>query len=610
MLVVPRMRLAEGSGAPARPLTSAGLRGLWESGQRARAIRAALDGWEQLERDGRGLDWLQNALRRCGLEAEAFALQAENTRRRHHERDWETLIHSVLQSGDPWWARQLITQAGHSTRELQALGIETELRLGRPLESVPAWLQSYQDEGATEAAVSWLVRGGEIAEAERLLEATPGLNLWRARLALWRNQPGVARSLLERSPTSPETRVLEAIATVLEDRLQEAEMRLRSLLARDAAAEAWSWLATVLRKQQRYAEAVDAAQAASDKTPTFDLVARLERELATEYQRLAERRQNRPYAIVRLLRFIGLARIAQRIDGVSRRTVADLEHAAALYPLGSRPDDPIGSLAAVLERFGGNHTPHLTTFDGGKLTAYRLPPDPRSLGASILHVLWTRGPDAARALYRELAPRVNHHPLFLIYQGELELWMGAYEEAERIFRGILEKDRRVKWAWIGLGASVMLQGDLRGAQKIWKKGVSLACAGPTLYVYRGECYRRQGNIRRARRDLERAVREKPQRLSAWINLALLNRDEAEMARIEAECTAFAPLLMAELSGDTAERLEGVLEAMRGNRRSTPMHICYHLWGRIWRRAAAYETLAETTNGQRHSPPQSPSRNSV
>ena len=36
-----------------------------------------------------------------------------------------------------------------------------------------------------------------------------------------------------------------------------------------------------------------------------------------------------------------------------------------------KPQDPISSLDSVLERFAGNRTYHLTTVDGGRLTAFR-----------------------------------------------------------------------------------------------------------------------------------------------------------------------------------------------------------------------------------------------
>src|SRR5262249_17406452 len=157
----------------------------------------------------------------------------------------------------------------------------------------------------------------------------------------------------------------------------------------EVRAEALTWLAAVLREQHRYAEAAQAAEAASHVSPIFNLAARLERELAVEYEATASH------------------------DAPPRmeRMTAHLEHATLLYPLGLRPEDPVRSLEGVLRRFGGNRTLHLTTTEDGKLSAYRLPLDPRYLGANVLRVVWTRGPEAARELYRTLAPTVNADPL-------------------------------------------------------------------------------------------------------------------------------------------------------------------------------------------------------
>ena len=131
----------------------------------------------------------------------------------------------------------------------------------------------------------------------------------------------------------------------------------------------------------------------------------------------------------------------------------------------------------------------------------------------------------------------------------------------------------------------MFQGDLRGAQEIWERGQSKVPGGtgPTLYAYRGECYRRQGELRLARQELEMGLRQKPQRLSSRINVALLDEDPVALERAERDCTVFAPILMSALKGSSAERLEQVLVAMRGNRSSSEWHVTYHLWGRLWRR---------------------------
>lgn len=548
---------------------TAELRRLWESGQRSQAIRGALDSWNALLAGQDDLRWLEPAMRACGLPIEATALQLRSVRRQRASRgEWERLISSVLQSGDPWWARELLHEMGGGSRALEALRIEAELAAANDAVAalITDWLQHHHDDASREAAVGWWVRSGRVDEAERLVKESPASTVWRARFALWRDQPKVALALVKDLPPSAEVRCLEAVAAVLEGRLSEAESLLRALLESEVRAEAWSWLATVLRQQKCHAEAVQAADAASLASPVFMLATQLERELSANVPSSS--------TLTRLLQFIGF-----RI-----RTVSKLEYADLLYPLGLKPEDPIETLQKVLERFAGNHTANLTTVDQGTLASHPLPPHPRYLAASIQVVLWTRGIEAARALYRELAPRVHGHPLFRIYQGELELWVGAYEEAARIFQEALARDPRVKWAWIGLGASAMLQGDLREAQKIWAKGISVTdFAGPSLYVYRGECYRRQGEVARARRDLEVALRQKPERISARINLALLDGERDTLERAERECVALAPLLMDELSGSTAEKLEKVLEAMRGNRSSSPWRQSYHLWGRVWRR---------------------------
>src|SRR2546429_9446232 len=121
------MPSAEKPIAAAQPGTSAGLRQLWENGHRGAAIRGALEGWERLMRQPDQLHWLVRALRSSGLGAEAFAVQLESTRREARASAWERLIRSVLQTGDPWWARELLAEAGGDSRELQALRIEAEL---------------------------------------------------------------------------------------------------------------------------------------------------------------------------------------------------------------------------------------------------------------------------------------------------------------------------------------------------------------------------------------------------------------------------------------------------------------------------------------------------
>lgn len=571
--------MARSEDSPAQQLSTA-LRRLWDGGQRARAVREAVTRWDDILAHAGELGWLESALRSCGLSVEAFALQAQRLRQRHaNANDWERLIDSVLRTGDPWWARQLLHEAGASSRQLQALQIESALTLGDAAapELIRQWLERWNDAAGRAAAVGWWVRCGGIVDAERVVQESHDLPIWEARFALWRRQPAAARARLQAEAPTAETRGLMGIAATLEGAYAEAEAIFAELTPDERQSEAAAWLVTVLRKQGRHGEAVQAAESASTASPVFDFVPRFESLLATAEAEQARRsRLGAAWDAV-------VARLRPARAPEHAHTLNEL--APALRALGVTPDDSLATLAAVVERLGGNHTPYLTTTDGQTIAPCPLPPNPRHLGASLQLVLWTRGPEAVRHLFGELAPSVDDDPHFRIYQGEIELWMGAYEDAARIFTDVLRRARATRWAWIGLGASHMLQGELETAQRTWREGLSVTrFAGPTLYVYRGECYRRQGDAQRARADLHEALQQKPQRLSARINLALLDDQADGLAQAERDCIAHAPLLMKELSGSTAEKLEHVLTAMRGNRSSSPWHVSYHLWGRIWRRS--------------------------
>src|SRR6185503_16963035 len=125
----------------------------------------------------------------------------------------------------------------------------------------------------------------------------------------------------------------------------------------------------------------------------FNLVARLERELASEYDRMGydagtARSDSAPVHWLR--RLTGSA----KHPGPPRlRRIEELENAAAIYPLGLDARDSIATLEAALERFAGNHTVHLSTTAGGVVRSYPLPENPRQLGSTVQRVLWTRGAD-------------------------------------------------------------------------------------------------------------------------------------------------------------------------------------------------------------------------
>ena len=561
------------------------LRRMWDAGDRGRALRNSLDHLDDLLESGGDLGWLADAFRSSGLDVAAFKVDAKIAMGDAKDENRGAVsrvsfIRAVFSSGDPWWAKELLATVSDHSRDVRALGIEVALALDEGAEAlVDEWLSDFHDEEGLSAAVGWYVAAGSLGSAEHALSVYPGASLWRARLEVWRCCPERARTFLEGRADSPEVSYLRALIVLQEGDVESAEAMLREIVEIENCessllCRAWSWLATLLRRRGKYEEATSAADAANRASPRFTLAPRMERELAVNGK--IEPPGKRPWFVPRWL-FRG--------DG-DQRTVADLEYADLLYPLGAKPDDHYGeALERAIEHLGGNRSATPTFLVNDRLAPLDLPMDPRHHGATVQAILRTRGAAALRRVFSEYKPEIGTHPLSLIYQGEVELWLGEYAGAEAIFRRALAIQRRTLWAWIGLGATRMFQGARDEALEIWREGVEvMRFEGPTLFVLRGECHRRLGMCEEARRDLETAIEQKPQRLSAHINLALLDGDDESLAAVVERCREFAPILMGELEGTPAEQLEGVLTAMRGNRSSSPDHMMYVLWGHVWHRA--------------------------
>ncbi|MFT5354958.1 MAG: tetratricopeptide (TPR) repeat protein [Polyangiales bacterium] len=161
----------------------------------------------------------------------------------------------------------------------------------------------------------------------------------------------------------------------------------------------------------------------------------------------------------------------------------------------------------------------------------------------------------------------------LVHQGELELWLGHYEEACALFRAALARAHGTRWAYIGLGGAQMLMGQLEEALETQDEGVRvLGSEVGSLFVYRGEARRRCGHPG-ALSDLLKAHEAHPARLGAWLNLALLDHERAR--QIE-RLIDFTPLLVEEVLGPLGfeerkwsdEQLTALLAALHGNRSSS------------------------------------------
>lgn len=229
---------------------------------------------------------------------------------------------------------------------------------------------------------------------------------------------------------------------------------------------------------------------------------------------------------------------------------------------------------------------------GDALVPLRVRPTPRT---PCKHALWyfmyTGDVPAAEAALRRVAVAWPDAPEPWCYLGELYLYLGDYTAARRCFETALQRYARTRWAFIGLGAVDLLEGDPAGALERLARGVRVAGAeGPTAWVYRGEALFRTGDLDAARAALEHAVALNPQRVGAWVDLALVHRargDREALAPVLGRLERHAPGFLMDACacagvpawgevvaapGDSQESLVAVLEAMlrmlRGNRSST------------------------------------------
>lgn len=236
-------------------------------------------------------------------------------------------------------------------------------------------------------------------------------------------------------------------------------------------------------------------------------------------------------------------------------------------------------LESVLEQMHGNRSANATYVTGGALTALDISTHTRFEARAIQELLRTRDASWVVSRLRTLAESRPSEPTSWCHLGEVHLWCGEYDAAERAFVAALEVSKDTRWAYVGMCAAELGRGRLEEAVEWCKRGEARVVPGRTQYVYRGEAHRRLGNVELARADLRRAIELNPNRISAWLNLALLERSTAlvgdvwEVLRRSADGlrrTALAELGLDPDTGEDEARLRSfdhVLTMMRGNRSS-------------------------------------------
>jgi tetratricopeptide (TPR) repeat protein len=299
--------------------------------------------------------------------------------------------------------------------------------------------------------------------------------------------------------------------------------------------------------------------------------------------------------LVKLLVLAALGRFPGFPDYCLREALAELCPGAVEHLDDGDPAEVRAVLERALERLRGNRSTTPTFVlpgdaGGGQGVPrpLRVRPSPRAPSKAALFLMPTAGVDEALAGFERVHADYPRSPEPYCYHGELHLYLGQYPTARRLFERALELYRGTRWAYIGLGATHVLDGDPREALAILRRGVELSGGpGPTTFVYRGEAHRRLGELAAAREDLAYATRTQPHRVGAWANLGLVERAEghrAAAAAVVERLKTQAPALVSEAArargvpvweepavalglDGLGALLEQVLALLRGNRGS-------------------------------------------
>lgn len=455
---------------------------------------------------------------------------------------------------------------------------------------------------AAQAGLGWLALWREdvstaLSCAERALAREPAdvrAQLLHAAARLWRGDSpaGVLPALdhcVDAAPADSETRMLRARARSLAADPRGALADL--LAAKPTAAETQLWmldLEMLALGRRHYGplsieDLTSFASAVGQQAPLEPLA--LRRRNAESLLRKAERKAWRLAGswshALQAARSVQRAKRQQRIEEElpvmkSARFDALTEHHG------------VRTRVALL---GGNRSATPTFVDPatGELVPLRLQRSPRDRAKTAQWVRSMADVDAALATLAVVEREFPHSPHPYAYRGEFLLWLGRYEEAAADFRRGLQVRPSARWLYIGMGAYHLLHQRYDEALASFRQSIAVApgLLGPPLVAYRGETYRRMGDLRAAFTELDGSCRRNPGRVSSWANLWLVHEalghgagcDEvwAELLRRAPGFLSFAsqerfgvglPMVAAPGPAERRALLEHLLTMMRGNRSST------------------------------------------
>jgi tetratricopeptide (TPR) repeat protein len=195
---------------------------------------------------------------------------------------------------------------------------------------------------------------------------------------------------------------------------------------------------------------------------------------------------------------------------------------------------------AALTRLGGNRGDIVTLRSPGAsegvpdvIRRVELPVNSREASAAALKQLRYVPVEEVFAQFDEVLKNYPDSPHPYCYRGELNVWLGRYDEALADFEAAL-KISRVRWGFVGKAAVLMLRGQR--AEALEQVNACNAAFDPipgaTTHVYLGELLRREGDYAGAAFQLNVALSVKPSRHGAWMNLALVYRAQGQIVDAE------------------------------------------------------------------------------
>lgn len=324
----------------------------------------------------------------------------------------------------------------------------------------------------------------------------------------------------------------------------------------------WEAEAALLEANQGEAyRCLDAAMAKAGRVHLPALLRRLSLEMRGDLQRVAA----------------GEFRREQTTEGGALHLASEIREALQCMWkrdrfAGADLEEVVRILDESVDRLGFHRSPN-TTFTTATGYAPLFAASPREDSRRQLERIRVLSAGAVREGLIALRTRWPQSESPLVHEGELELWLGHYEDSCRLFREALKRAHGTRWAYIGLGGAQMLMGKVEEALETQDEGVRvLGSEVGSLFVYRGEA-RRRCEHPGALADLLKAHEAHPARVGAWLNLALLDHQRAEQI---ARLIDFTPLLVEQVLGPSGfeernwsdEQLKLVLSTLQGNRSSS------------------------------------------